>query len=162
MPSIDMVKTFIAYHQAITRRVWDSIDQITEEQFLSDDAYSRGSIRNLMVHLANTDRNWLTGLKNLPDVRAQMKEYQEYPDRASVRAYWESVAKDLAEYLETLTEAELNENPQDIPGQRWKVLLHLVNHGTDHRSTVLQRLHEIGAPTFDQDFSIWLMNAGKK
>jgi hypothetical protein len=33
---------------------------------------------------------------------------------------------------------------------------HLVNHGTDHRSTVLQKLTEFGAPTFDQDFIIWM------
>jgi uncharacterized damage-inducible protein DinB len=40
----------------ITRRVWDTIREIADEQFLADDAYSRGSIRNLMVHLASTDR----------------------------------------------------------------------------------------------------------
>jgi uncharacterized damage-inducible protein DinB len=61
MLSVDLFKTFIEYHIDMSRRVWESIDQITEEQFLADDAYSRGSIRNLMVHLANTDSNWLAG-----------------------------------------------------------------------------------------------------
>jgi uncharacterized damage-inducible protein DinB len=140
----------------MSRRVWDSIDQIIEEQFLADDAYSRGSIRNLMVHLTHTDLRWMTGLKNLPDPGASMKKYEEYPDRNSVRLYWESVAAELAGYVNRLDEAELGENPVDIPGPRWEVLLHLVNHGTDHRSTVLQRLHEYGAPTFDQDFIMWL------
>ena len=64
MSSVDMIKTFIEYHLDMTRRVWDSIDQITEEQFLADDAYSRGSIRNLMVHFASTGRRWPVGLKN--------------------------------------------------------------------------------------------------
>jgi uncharacterized damage-inducible protein DinB len=157
MPSVDLIKTFIEYHHAITRRVWDSIDKITEEQFLVDDSYSKGSIRNLMVHLANTDLNWLTGLKNLPDIRPQLKKHEAYPDRVNARAYWESVAKDVAEYVENLTETKLNENPKDIDAPRWAILLHLVNHGTDHRSTVLQKLTELGAPTFDQDFMIWLL-----
>jgi uncharacterized damage-inducible protein DinB len=157
--SVDLFKTFIEYHIDMSRRVWDSIDQITEEQFLADDAYSRGSIRNLMVHLANTDSNWLAGLKNIPEGEDPPKrQYEDYPNRASVHAFWDTATKDLADYTEMLTEAELGENPMDISNPRWQVLLHMINHGTDHRSTVLQRLHEFGAPTFDQDFIIWLDN----
>ena len=63
-----LIKTFIEYHLDMTRRVWDSINSITEEQFLADDAYSRGSVRNLMVHLTSTDRRWLAGLKNAEDL----------------------------------------------------------------------------------------------
>ncbi len=155
MAAMDMVRTFIEYHIATTQRVWDSIDQISEQQFLMEDAYSRGSIRNLMVHLTHTDLRWLTGLKNRPDPEG-MKKYDEFPDRASVHRYWESVAAELAEYVNQLEEAELISNPIDIPGPRWEVLLHLVNHGTDHRSTVLQKLHEYAAPTFDQDFIMWI------
>jgi uncharacterized damage-inducible protein DinB len=157
MASIDMLTVFIAYHHDMTRLVWDSIEQITDQQFLADDPYSRGSIRNLMVHLANTDRNWLTGLQNMP--RLEFKSYEMYPDRASVRGYWNSVAAEVAAYVGQLSEGELNQNPSNIPGPRWEVLLHLVNHGTDHRSTVLQRLQAYGAPTFDQDFILWRARA---
>jgi uncharacterized damage-inducible protein DinB len=147
-----MIRTFIDYHIAITGRVWDSIDHISEAQFVSDDDYSRGSIQNLMVHLANTDLNWMTRLKKLPDARSQMKSYEEYPDRASARTYWDSVAGDVGDYVSQLTEQHLSAKPVDISGPRWEVLLHLVNHGTNHRSTVLQKLNELGAPAFDQDF----------
>lgn len=157
MLSVDLFKTFIEYHIDMSRRVWDSINQIAEAQFLADDAYSRGSIRNLMVHLANTDSNWLAGLKNIPESEDPPKrQYEDYLDRDSVRAFWDATAKDLADYAATLTEEKLGENPIDIQNPRWQVLLHIINHGTDHRSTVLQRLHEFGAPTFDQDFIMWL------
>lgn len=154
---LELIKTFTEYHIEMTRRLWNSINQISDEQFLADDAYSRGSIRNLMVHLVNTDSNWLAGLKNIPEKEdAPKRKYEDYPDRASVRAFWDITAKDLAAYNNTLTDSELNENPMEIPSPRWQVLLHIINHGTDHRSTVLQRLHEYGAPTFDQDFILWL------
>jgi uncharacterized damage-inducible protein DinB len=154
---LDLMKTFTEYHIEMTSRVWTSIDHITDEQFLADDAYSRGSIRNLMVHLTNTDSDWLAGLKNIPENEdAPRKTYEEYPDRASVRTYWEETARDVKEYIEGLAESELDEQPMDIPDLRWQVLLHMINHGTDHRSTILQRLHEFGAPTFDQDFIMWL------
>ncbi len=156
MASLELVRTFVEYNIDRTSRVWSSIDQIAEEQLLADDSYSRGSIRNLMVHLCHTDLRWLTGLKDLPDPGHNLKPYETYTDRAAVRLYWESVAARLADYVATLDEATLSANPADIPGPRWEVLLHIVNHGTDHRSTILQKLHEYGAPTFDQDFIIWL------
>lgn len=151
---LELIKTFIEYHLDMTRRVWDSIDQITDEQFLADDAYSRGSIRNLMVHLVSTDRRWLSGLKNGPDV-GHLK-FEDYPTRAAVRELFETVAKDFSEYMGEVTEEKLIQKPPEFTHPRWAVLLHLVNHGTDHRSTVLQKLTELGAPTFDQDFIIWL------
>ncbi len=154
MSSLDIIKTYIEYHIDITRCVWDSIDKITDEQFLSDDSYSRGSIRNLMVHLASTDRRWLAGLKNQPDV-GHLK-FEDYPTRAAAREVFESVAKDLFDFVNNLSEDELAQHANGIPSPRWQILLHIINHGTDHRSTVLQRLHELGAPTFDQDFILWL------
>ena len=157
MLSVELFKTFIEYHIDMSRRVWDSIDRISEEQFLADDAYSRGSIRNLMVHLASTDSNWLAGLKNIPEEEdPPRRNYEDYRDRTSVRAFCDATAKDLTDYAETLTEADLGENPMDIKNPRWQVLLHIINHGTDHRATVLQKLHEFGAPTFDQDFIMWI------
>ena len=151
---LELIKTFIEYHLDMTRRVWDSINYITVEQFLADDTYSRGSVRNLMVHLASTDRRWLAGLKNEPD--AGHLKFEDFSTRADAHQAFEQVAHDLSEYVNLLTEQELNHNPNDISNPRWQVLLHLINHGTDHRSTVLQRLHEFGAPTFDQDFIMWI------
>jgi len=157
--SVEMIRLFIEYHIDMTRRVWDSIQQITDEQFLADDTYSRGSIRNLMVHLTSTDRRWLAGLKNLPDV-GHLK-FEDYSTRAEAQQAFEQVANDLSKYANSLTAEELDQNPNNLPNPRWVVLLHIINHGTDHRSTVLQRLHEFGAPTFDQDFIMWMWSRKK-
>lgn len=151
---LELIKTFMEYNIEMTRRVWDSINYITEEQFLADDAYSRGSVRNLMIHLASTDRRWLAGLKNAEEV-GHLK-FEDFSTRGETHQVFERVTHDLSEYVNSLTEEALNQNPNDVSNPRWQVLLHLINHGTDHRSTVLQRLHEFGAPTFDQDFIIWL------
>lgn len=154
MSKTELVRSYLEYHCTMTRRVWESIAQISEAQFLQDDTYSRGSIRNLMVHLVGTDRRWLAGLKNLPDVGHL--NFADYPDRESARSIFEQVAQDLTDYVAALSEAELEQPPAGVPNPRWQILLHLANHGTDHRSTVLQRLTEFGAPTFDQDFILWL------
>lgn len=155
MTTTAMMKIFVEYHHDMTRRVWDSIGRITDEQFLAEEAYSRGSLRNLMAHLANTDRRWLAGLKGLPDIVEQLPKYEDYPDRASLRAYWESVVAEVVEYVNSLSQQDLEE---EAPGlvERGLILLHMINHGTDHRATILQKLHALGAPTFDQDLILWL------
>jgi len=157
--SVEMIQLFIEYHIDMTRRIWDAINEITDEQFLADDAYSRGSIRNLMVHLASTDRRWLAGLKNQVDVGHLTLE--DFPTRASARETFESMAKDLTEYTSTLTEDVLSNPTEKVEQPQWQILLHLANHGTDHRATVLQQLNELGIETFPQDFVIWLWERKK-
>ena len=154
MPSLDMIQTLIEYDIVMTRRVWESILSISDEHYLQEDKYSRGSIRNLMIHLASTEKRWLAGLKNEPD--AGHLAFQDYPDRRQGKDLFEKVAADLHGYSAGLTEAALEEKPANIPATRVDVLLHLVNHGTDHRATVLQMLYKIGASTFEQDFITWL------
>lgn len=156
---LDLIQLYVTYHVETTRRVWDLIDTITDEQFLAGDEYSQGSIRNLMVHLASVDRRWLAGLKNLDDV-GHLKQ-EDFLTRAGAREAFENVAKDLSEYVSTLTEEALNKPTDKVEQPQWQILLHLVNHGTDHRATVLQRLNELGVKTFPQDLVIWLWEKKK-
>jgi len=149
-----MIKSLIEYHCDLNRRLCASLAHITDAQFTQDDPYSRGSIRNLLVHVISTDRRWLAGLKNLPDL-AHLN-YADYPDRESLNSLVQSVSQDLIEYVTNLSAAALQEYPNAIPAGRWQILAHLVNHGTDHRATILQRLNEFGVPGFDQDYILWL------
>lgn len=152
--NLQWLQTFMEYHVDMTQRVWDSMDHITDEQFLAPDAYSQGSIHSLMVHLASTDRRWLAGLKNQPDVGHL--SFEDYSTRERAREISQEIARHLIAYVSTRTDADLNGHTEQVAEPRWQILLHLINHGTDHRATVLQKLHDLGAPTFPQDFIIWL------
>src|SRR5688572_5550459 len=153
---LDLIKLYIEYHIETTRRVWDSIEQITEDQFLADNIYSHGSIRNLMVHLTSVERRWLAGLKNQADLPHLKQE--SYDTIAKAREIFEVVSKDLSNYVFSLTEEEINQPTEKLSEPAWQILLHLVNHGTDHHAIVLHKLTELGAPTFEQDFILWLWN----
>ena len=155
MSALENIRLYVDYHIALSRQIWESIEKLTEAQFLQNDSYSRGSIRNLMVHIVSVDQRWLTALKGLPDDVGHLAG-EDYPTRSSARAHFESIAKDLTDYMATLNEAELFENPASIPSPRMVMLMHMVNHGTDHRATVLQQLTEFGIPGFDQDFILWV------
>ena len=38
----------------------------------------------------------------------------------------------------------------------WQVLFHVLNHGTDHRAQLLAMVAQFEAPTFDQDYALYV------
>ncbi len=57
------------------------------------------------------------------------------------------VEKKMRNYLANLKDDILSEKPFDGEDKDltvWQVLLHVVSHGTDHRSQMLRILHDMG------------------
>lgn len=157
MEGLDAIRALIDYHYSLYSRVWESVEQLTEEQFHQDLKYSHGSIRDQLVHVINTDASWLKGLEGDPEARKFRIEAEEFPTRQALKELWEEVAVEVRGYVESLSQEDLDRVPPRFRGPTWQVLLHLVIHGTDHRAQILQGLHALGASTFDQDliFHLW-------
>ena len=160
MSSLDIIRGLIAYNYALHDRLWESIRHLSDEQFVSDIPYSHGSIRNQVVHLAGVDGRWLRGLRGEPDAQAFEPAPAAYLSIIEAEQLWQSVAADVQGYVATLAQAELTAIPAGMNEPRWQILTHVVNHGTDHRAQLLRMLHDLGAPTFDQDliFYWWTSN----
>ncbi|MFL5802450.1 MAG: DinB family protein [Roseiflexaceae bacterium] len=151
MSGQNIIRTLMEYHVASNRRLWDHLmEHMTDEQFTQVLSYSRGSIRHQVVHLAATDRYWLHDIQVKPVTGL---EPGEYPTRASFTATWEGIEQALLEYVQSLTDADLIAVPDGLLETRWMALVHIANHGTDHRAQILSMLHSLGVPTFAQDFA---------
>jgi uncharacterized damage-inducible protein DinB len=153
---IEMLRTMVDYHHALYDKLWDSIMLVTDEQFAEPLAYSRGSIRDQMVHVANTDARWLRGLQEDPTARSLRFDPAEYGTRERALALWEEVSAELAAYVSDLDRQAVAHILAGIGAPVWQVLLHVVNHGTDHRAQILRALYDLGVPTFDQDLILYL------
>lgn len=149
-------KTLFGYHYSLYDRIWESVNHLSEAQFIQDNPYSRGSIRNQLIHVANTDAGWLRGIKEIPDARAFRLDPLEYPTRSAARVIWVELTQGMKDYIGELDEEELHRIPAGMGGPTWQILTHLVNHGTDHRAQILTALTDFGAPTFDQDMIFYL------
>ena len=57
------VRRLFAYNAWAFDRVLSCIEQITDEQFLEDVDYSRGSVRNQMLHIVTGMERWMQRLK---------------------------------------------------------------------------------------------------
>ena len=156
MSRVEVIQTQINYNYALFEKLWESIMTLSEDQFDQDVDYSHGSLRAQMIHAAVTEVRWAKGLRGDPNARQFAIDSKAYPSREDVRRLWEESISDMKAYSQSLDENELDRIPPGMPGPVWQVLIHLVNHGTDHRAQILRILHDFGAPTFDQDLIIHL------
>ena len=165
--NVDVIRTKFAYHYGRFREIWESIETLTDAQFVQEIPYSLGSVRNHMVHVIDDDKSWIAFLEQKE--RPTLLKPEDFPTRATVRAIYDKTESYTLNFVQNLDEMLLNKTyhwhppvvptPQRIIG--WQVLHHMVNHGTDHRAQILRALHDLGAPTFDQDLMAYLWQSGK-
>ncbi len=145
---------FYEYHFAQNRKIWDRhILSLTQEQYTQPVAYSVGSVRDQLLHIMHVDKIWFNGLRGveIPD----WPDSADFEDRNVLRAEWDAVEQMMREYLANLSDERLLETPLEGEDENlivWQVLLHVVNHGTDHRAQVLRVLNDLGANTEWQDY----------
>jgi len=150
----DAFRHFYEYHFAENRKLWDRyVTHLSDEQFTQHMDYSRGSVRDQILHLISCDTSWFSGLRGveIPDDLNPA----DCPDRESICAHWDKVEEMMRGYLAELRDEMLFDTPlegEDKDLILWQVLLHVVNHGTDHRAQLLRQLNELGVKTEYQDY----------
>jgi uncharacterized damage-inducible protein DinB len=151
----DAFRHFYNYHFAENRRIWDYAAHLSPDQFTQPVVYSHGSVRDQIVHLMSADEGWFCELRGA--------EFPEpFPpadgdDRKLIRAHWDSIEQDMRDYLANLRDEMLFTTPIKEPDEDkdlivWQVLLHVANHGTDHRAQLLRVLYDLGVKTASQDY----------
>lgn len=151
----DAFRYLYDYHFAENRKIWNRhIQPMPQAQFIQADAYSIGSVRNQIVHLISCDETWFSPLRGL-EVPEPLNP-EDYADKAKIRQYWDKVEQEMRDYLATLRDEMLFTKPfpagEDENLMLWQVLLHVVNHGTDHRAQILRLINDLGQRTGPQDF----------
>jgi uncharacterized damage-inducible protein DinB len=151
----DAFRHFYEYHFTENRNIWDQyVTPLSQEQFTQDVGYSHGSVRNQIVHLMSVDDTWFSPLRGaeLPETL----DPAQFEDRQTIRAHWDRVERQMRDYLAGLRDDMLFTRPfaegEDKDLILWQVLLHVVNHGTDHRAQLLRLLNDLGVKTVSQDY----------
>jgi uncharacterized damage-inducible protein DinB len=149
--------------------IWPRIEQLNNDQFSQDIGYSLGSIRNEVIHLISSHRRWLHRLQD-QEVPKHL-EFSAFPTINSARKEWDQGKKEILDYVNSLNHVSLNELvPYQIPSRsvdaadsRWRILMHLINHSTDHRAQILAVLNmHFGIDTPEQDFILYLWQKGSR
>ncbi|MCK6538863.1 MAG: DinB family protein [Anaerolineales bacterium] len=155
----DAFRHLYGYHFAENRKLWGYVAQLSLEQFTQHVGYSHGSVRDQIVHLMDVDEVWFSELQGvqpsdpLPPVDGD--------DREIIRARWDKIEQMMRRYLDALREDMLLDKPIKEPEEDkdiivWQALLHVVNHGTDHRAQILRLLNDLGVQTKHQDYIFYV------
>jgi uncharacterized damage-inducible protein DinB len=151
---------FYEYHFTENRKIWDQyVALLSDEQFAQAAGYSHGSVREQLLHLMNVDEIWFCELQGIEPSEPFPPAASD--DRENLRTHWDRIEQNMRAYLANLTDEMLFEKPIKEPEEDrdlavWQVLLHVVNHGTDHRAQVLRLLNDLGIKTESQDYIFYV------
>ncbi len=150
---------FYGYHFAENRNLWERyVAPLSDAQFTRAAGYSHGSVRDQIVHLISVDDTWFSALRGV--AIPEPLDPADFADRSAIRAYWDRVEHSMRAYLSALRDDMLFDKPfaegEDKDLILWQVLLHVVNHGTDHRAQILRLLSDLGVKTTSQDYIFYV------
>jgi uncharacterized damage-inducible protein DinB len=140
-------------------RILRQVARLTQEQFDADLGYSWGGVRGTLVHVLGTEQTWRSRWRGESDAALTQPDLSTSVTLASA---WEENRAAMRDYLSTI-------NPDDFDrdiaytrqGRRyshplWTQLVHVVNHGTQHRGEVAAMLTNYGYSPGDIDFSLFM------
>ena len=160
MRVIDLQKLF-DYNDWSNERILRAAEKLTVAQFVAPARFPGESLRGCMLHLVSALRFHLAlaGWHGQPT--APSRTAGECPDVAALRILLAREGAALRTFLGTLTDADLDQ-PRALPfapegfvaiAPLWQLLVHNLNHATQHRSDAAQMLTDLGHSPGDLDLS---------
>jgi uncharacterized damage-inducible protein DinB len=158
---LDVIRLMYDYHTWANERIMAKVAELTPEQYVAPGSASFSSVRDTLVHTFWAQALWLSRWQGGPNF--PWYDPNDYPDLATLRAAWGRTDAETHAFVAALDEAALNtvihyrnsrEEPMAYP--LWQIMLHQVNHGTQHRSEVAVLLTEYGHSPGWMDLNIYL------
>jgi uncharacterized damage-inducible protein DinB len=152
---VEQIRTAYRYNEWANEKVLAAAAQVDDEELAQQRVSSRGSIVNDLAHIVSAQEGWLGRIVGeespapweapLVDVMSALRErFDDSHDR-------------LRQYAERLTEDELTRTigiewqGDTYEYDVWQILMHLANHGTQHRAEVGIALLALDASPGDLD-----------
>lgn len=136
--------------------------ELTPEQFTQPMDFAWGSVRGTLIHTLDAEHMWRNLFQTSKVVEQRLHEIESFPMLDSIAAYWKQEEAAMRAYLNSLQDSDVEGILRyDIPeGVRervlWHCLVHVVNHGTQHRSEIAAMLTSLGHSPGGIDMTLFL------
>jgi uncharacterized damage-inducible protein DinB len=153
--------TLYKYNQWANAKILNAAANVTNEQFLAEASFPHGGLRGTLTHILFAQWIWRSRWEGTsPTYRIRP---DEFPSFRAFHARWLSEEALLMSFVDNLTDEKLNEvlqykNTKGVPMQQvlWKIMAHVVNHGTQHRAEAAALLTDYGFSPGDVDMIYFL------
>jgi uncharacterized damage-inducible protein DinB len=151
MSSIEML---FDHNLACREPLLQILEQMKTEDFMKDLGVGKGSMRNILVHLMNAEKYWISVLN---DSKFEAIEPESLDSVQSIREIWSRVHEKTRELVSRLNEDQLHHvrsvtwGEQTVSFTVAKALIHVANHETHHRGLLSGLIRQQGMtpPDFD-------------
>ena len=151
------LRTLYAFNAWANERILDTAAQLTPEQLLSSSGGSFPSVRDTLVHIMSAQWIWLSRWKGASP--RTMLDPGDFADLAAIRARWADLERDTQLFVGVLDADGVarpitytNTHGQQWTYSLWQMLVHQVNHATQHRSEIALTLTQCGHSPGELDF----------
>jgi uncharacterized damage-inducible protein DinB len=127
---VDEVRWLFAYDRWATRRVLTVLEGLGPDAWARTDAVGDRSLGDILVHHLGASQRWRNAFQDTGE--EPEPELEPLPSIAELRERWDAEWAIVDAWLPTLTEGFVGHVHEGVPV--WQMLVHVVNHGTQHRA----------------------------
>lgn len=151
-----VVREMLLYMLWADRLMLKAVRDVRPEDLTRDAGISFGSMLGTMVHMAGSQRLWLS--RFFGQTLDHIPTLADYPDLLSWIHAWEETASEIEAFLAAVTSEQLaapitwtstTGEIHTLP--LWQPVVHMVNHVTYHRGQVVSLLRQMGYQTPSTD-----------
>jgi uncharacterized damage-inducible protein DinB len=153
------ISTLIDYNIWADSRILTACENAAQDEFTREITPNPGwhSLRGILVHALDTEYGWRSTLQ--AQDASEILEEADFADVATLRTRWETEHAAWLAYKADLTEDTLNKghgNDPETSPKVWQTIVHVINHGTQHRSEAAAILTGYGRSPGELDFDTFL------
>ena len=149
----DEIRTLYAYDRWATRRVLAVLDGLDEAVWSRPNVVGERGLGGILVHHLGASQRWRIGLASQGEEEGPSPEDEPLPTLGELRERWEAEWAAADAWLPTLTDEFVGLVFEGVPV--WQMLVHVVNHGTQHRAEAAGLLTAEGRSPGELDLINW-------
>lgn len=161
--NIREILTFYDYNYWAIRRLLAACSNVTPQQFAAPTGHSFSSLRGTLVHILDAEYGWRMLLQHQTLTSFHAMKEDDFPTSAILEHRWNEEERAMRDYLAHLRDDDLAshvrytlESGEKRERLLWHCLIHVVNHGTHHRSEAAAILKSHGCSLGGLDFTVFL------
>ncbi len=141
------IRFLFAYDRWATNKVLALARTVPFEDWEESNRIDRRGLGGILVHALGSHERWRSGWQGLPSP-ARLED-GPLPSASELSDLWVAEWVALDRYLDGLTDAQVRDQFDNVT--LWHTFVHIVNHGTQHRSEAAVLLTIMGRSPGDLD-----------
>jgi len=155
------------YNYWANKRYLAVAETLTEEQLFRKQGHSWDSVQAVFVHMMSSERMWPQRWRG---EKGTFLDPKDFPDVASIRAYWLNVEKNMRASIAEQSEESLlgaitytNPKGETFTLPLWQMMVQPPNHNTHHRGELAAMFALMNIPHPEEEIvQYFLVKSGQR